>query len=230
LSYLLSLVGKTPIERIMVVVGQRYAILIVRSFRLRLACQIDFINLKGNPLGHFRHKRPFVIILTGSEQRRQEKDVYKQAKERKSGSYRCNTSTGKQVNPIGTTTLPFPFGSFTGQPLPEEQLDNVNLMAAIILLCLGLITIAVSIPLYLGKIKMNYFYGFRIPKAFESEENWYAINHYGAKALIRWSLVIMAIGIGCLYIEPQHVLAAAKIAFISLLVPIVQTCWYARSL
>jgi hypothetical protein len=88
----------------------------------------------------------------------------------------------------------------------------------------------VSIPLLLGKIKMNCFYGFRIRKAFESEENWYTISSYGAKALIRWALVIMAVGIACLYIEPQHVLTVAKIAFLSLLVPIVQTLWYARRL
>jgi hypothetical protein len=108
--------------------------------------------------------------------------------------------------------------------------ETVNAKTAITLVCLGFVLIGVSIPLLLGKIKMNYVYGFRIRKAFESEENWYEINSYGAKAMIRWSLVIMAIGIGCLYIEPQQVLTVAKIAFISLLVPIAQTVWYARGL
>jgi hypothetical protein len=88
----------------------------------------------------------------------------------------------------------------------------------------------VSIPLLLGKIKMNYFYGFRIRKAFESEENWYEINSYGAKAMIRWALVVMAAGIACLYIQPEHVLTVAKISFVSLLVPIVQTLLFARRL
>ncbi len=109
-------------------------------------------------------------------------------------------------------------------------MDTVNAKTAITLICLGFILIAVSIPLLLGKIKMNYVYGFRIRKAFESEENWYTINSYGAKALIRWSVVLMAIGIACLYIEPQHVLTVAKVGFISLLVPVVQTVWYARQL
>ena len=109
-------------------------------------------------------------------------------------------------------------------------METINAKTAVTLVCLGVILIGVSIPLLLGKIRMNHFYGFRIRKAFESEDNWYEINCYGAKALIRWSLVIMAVGIGCLYIEPQHVLTVAKIAFISLLFPVVQTLWYARNL
>jgi hypothetical protein len=110
------------------------------------------------------------------------------------------------------------------------HVETVNAKTAVTLVCLGFILIAVSIPLLLGKIKMNYFYGFRIRKAFESEENWYLINSYGAKALMRWSVVLMAIGIGCLYIEPQQVLTVAKVSFMSLLVPVFQTMWYARRL
>jgi len=77
---------------------------------------------------------------------------------------------------------------------------------------------------------MNCVYGFRIRKAFESEENWYILNRYGAKALMFWSVIIMAIGIACLYSEPQHVPTVAKISSISLLVPIAQTLYYARRL
>jgi hypothetical protein len=76
---------------------------------------------------------------------------------------------------------------------------------------LGALVIAGSIPLLLGKIKINRVYGFRIREAFESEENWYAINSYGARALICRSVVLMAIGIACLYIEPQHLLTVAQV-------------------
>jgi hypothetical protein len=109
-------------------------------------------------------------------------------------------------------------------------MEPVNLKTAVTLLCLGFILIAVSIPVYLGKIRMNCYYGFRIRKAFESEENWYTINRYGAKALMYWSVVIMAIGIVCLYIEPQSVLTVAKLTFLSVIVPIIQTFRYARRL
>jgi hypothetical protein len=109
-------------------------------------------------------------------------------------------------------------------------METVNAKTAVTLVCLGFILIGVSIPLLLGKIKMNYFYGFRIRKAFESEENWYEINSYGAKAMIRWALVIMAAGIACLYVEPQLALTVAKVSFVSVLVPIVQTLLFAKRL
>lgn len=109
-------------------------------------------------------------------------------------------------------------------------MEPVNLKTAVTLVCLGFILIAVSIPVYLGKIKMNCYYGYRIRKAFESEENWYTINRYGAKALMCWSVIIMAIGIVCLYIEPQPVPTVAKLTFLSVIVPIIQTFRYARRL
>ncbi len=109
-------------------------------------------------------------------------------------------------------------------------METVNVKIAITLFCLAIILIAVCIPLYLGKVKMNYVYGFRIRKAFESEENWYKINKYGAKALLCWSGVIIALGIISLFVEPSSVLTVSKIGFISLLVPIVQTLYYARRL
>jgi hypothetical protein len=109
-------------------------------------------------------------------------------------------------------------------------MPSANIKTAVTLVCLGFILIAASIPLYLGKIKMNAVYGFRIRKAFASEENWYLINRYGAKALMCLVMVLMAVGMLCLYIDPQFVLAAAKVSFMSLLVPIAQTVWYARRL
>lgn len=107
---------------------------------------------------------------------------------------------------------------------------SVNVKTAITLACLGIIVILVCIPLYLGKIKMNSAYGFRFGKAFESDENWYSINKYGAKLLMGWAVAIMIVGIVCLYIDPQSVLTVAKISFLSLIVPIAQTFRYAKRL
>lgn len=107
-------------------------------------------------------------------------------------------------------------------------MESVNEKTAITLVCLGIIVILVCVPLFRCKVKMNSFYGIRIRKAFESEENWYMINRYGAKVLMWWAVFIMIIGIVCLYIEPQSVLTTAKIAFISILVPIVQILYFAK--
>ena len=59
----------------------------------------------------------------------------------------------------------------------------------------GLLFIAVSVPLMLNRIPPNGLYGFRIPKAFRSEDNWYCINEYGGKALALWSLPLLLLGV-----------------------------------
>ena len=64
----------------------------------------------------------------------------------------------------------------------------------------ALLIIAVSIPLIMRKVKMNYFYGIRIKKSFESEENWYAINAYGGKQLVIWSIPMLLAGALCFFI------------------------------
>jgi hypothetical protein len=59
----------------------------------------------------------------------------------------------------------------------------------------GILFIVISLPLLRGSIPMNRFYGFRISKAFTSDANWYAINKYGAKVLILWSIVMITSGV-----------------------------------
>ena len=105
---------------------------------------------------------------------------------------------------------------------------TINEKTFITLIVLGIVTILISIPLYLGKVKMNGIYGFRIRKAFESEQNWYQINRYGAKALMLWAVVLMAVGIICLFAPPQYVLNTARISFISIIIPIILTIAFSR--
>ncbi|MCP4162672.1 MAG: SdpI family protein [Deltaproteobacteria bacterium] len=69
----------------------------------------------------------------------------------------------------------------------------IELILALSNISLFLIIIGISIPTLLNKIKMNNFYGVRIPKAFKSEENWFKINHYGSKVYIIWSIIIIII-------------------------------------
>jgi uncharacterized membrane protein len=105
---------------------------------------------------------------------------------------------------------------------------TINEKTFITLTVLGVVIILISIPLYLGKVKRNGIYGFRIRKAFESEQNWYKINRYGAKSLILWAMVLMAVGIICLFIHPQYVLNTAKVGFISIIIPIMLTIAFGR--
>lgn len=64
----------------------------------------------------------------------------------------------------------------------------------------GLLFIAISIPLVLRMIPMNGLYGFRIPKAFISAELWYDINAYGGKQMILWSFIMIAVSIAGIFL------------------------------
>ena len=98
--------------------------------------------------------------------------------------------------------------------------------------------IAISIPLIQRRVKMNNFYGVRIPKAFESEENWYKINEYGGRQLVLWSCVLALFGVVTFFLplgaaeKPNDtmVLIAATMPLIVLLPAIVQILRYARKI
>jgi hypothetical protein len=99
----------------------------------------------------------------------------------------------------------------------------------------GILMILISIPHVLRKIPMNRWMGFRIAKAFESDENWYDINAYGGKALIFWSVVLMLLGVAKIFapIEDIDNPVAANIILIRPIIAssgiaIIQTLLYAR--
>lgn len=58
----------------------------------------------------------------------------------------------------------------------------------------GVLFMLLCIPLMRRTIPMNRFYGFRIPKAFRSDEDWYAINEFGGRAMFWWSFGLIASG------------------------------------
>ncbi len=48
---------------------------------------------------------------------------------------------------------------------------------------LGILLVALSIPLILNKIKPNLWYGFRVPKTINNPDIWYKTNHYAGVRL-----------------------------------------------
>lgn len=56
--------------------------------------------------------------------------------------------------------------------------------ASLLFFGLGVLLAAVALPLILGKVPMNRWYGVRVPRAFESPEKWYAINRVGGLWLL----------------------------------------------
>ncbi len=113
---------------------------------------------------------------------------------------------------------------------------NDHILLGLINIGVAVVMIIVSIPLIRGKVKMNKFYGMRIPKAFESEDNWYKINAYGGRCFLKWGIVLAAVG-GAIFFLPLntaeppnglliHVLALAPV--LVLLPCIIQILVYAR--
>lgn len=97
----------------------------------------------------------------------------------------------------------------------------------------GVLFIEISIPLFMGKIKMNRLYGIRFHKSFESQECWYKINRYGAKRIVIWSIPIMIIGIIALFVPLQgrglkEILFALAPCLI--LIAVIESYLYARRL
>lgn len=93
----------------------------------------------------------------------------------------------------------------------------------------GILFVIISIPLLLGKIPMNNWYGFRIEKAFVSNENWYAINKYGAKQMILWSALLIMVGIVLLFVPLTPLLGVVPLIAV-VLVTIGRTLSYASTL
>jgi len=94
--------------------------------------------------------------------------------------------------------------------------------------------IVVCIPLLKGKIGMNYWYGIRIRKAFQSEENWYTINRYGAQRMILWSTVPIVIGIVTLFFPVGDLVSFLLVIFVPVIficiMPLIEILRFAKKL
>jgi uncharacterized membrane protein len=62
----------------------------------------------------------------------------------------------------------------------------------ILFLCIGLLMIALAIPLILGRVPPNTWYGFRIRLTLSDPEIWYPANRHGGWLLLIVGLVTIA--------------------------------------
>jgi len=96
----------------------------------------------------------------------------------------------------------------------------------------GLLLIAICVPLLRGSIRRNRFYGFRLRRSFESEEDWQRINRYGARWMIIWSIILIGIGIATFFLPLRDsitvlVWTAGPVTIVPLIVTL-QTYIYAN--
>ena len=109
-----------------------------------------------------------------------------------------------------------------------------NIIIGAAFLFIGITTTAACVPLLQGKIRRNGVYGIRIPKSFESDEVWFKINRYGAEQMIIWAAIMMAFGIGAMFLPFQGSQALGVwfgiTVVLSLLVPVFQIFRYSKQL
>lgn len=93
----------------------------------------------------------------------------------------------------------------------------------------ALLCILLARPLIRGKVAMNYLYGVRFRRSFESDEIWYEINRYGGRRMIVWSYALLGLGLVALFTPPAWtvLLAFAPVLY---LIPCVESYRYLRSL
>lgn len=58
----------------------------------------------------------------------------------------------------------------------------------------GLLLIVLAVPLIRRQVKMNRWYGVRLPKAYVSDANWYTINEVGGRWLAAAGTVLALVG------------------------------------
>jgi hypothetical protein len=112
-------------------------------------------------------------------------------------------------------------------------MTNVNIIIGLSNILVGVLIIAVCIPLLKDKIEMNRWYGIRFKKSYESKENWYKINRYGAQRMILWSVLIVVIGIMAFFVpigSKVIFLLIISSAPIILIIPAIESWLFAKKL
>jgi len=112
-------------------------------------------------------------------------------------------------------------------------MTNINMIIGLSNIIVGVVTIALCIPLLKDKIAMNRWYGIRFKKSFASTENWYKINRYGAQRMLLWSVIIVNIGILSFFvpINSKGILRLLiSSAPVILLIPVIESWLFARKL
>ncbi len=61
----------------------------------------------------------------------------------------------------------------------------------ILFILIGIMFIIIGLPLFLEKVKPNWFYGFRLPKTLSNKETWYKSNKYVGRDFIAAGFIIV---------------------------------------
>ena len=104
----------------------------------------------------------------------------------------------------------------------------------ILFVCSGLVLVGLSIPLILGMIGPNPWYGFRVRRTLSDPAVWYAVNAYSAKRLLAIGMVNIVSAV-VLYFAPEidvavYASSCGVIAVAGIIVGLIQSFWFLRAL
>jgi len=111
-------------------------------------------------------------------------------------------------------------------------MDAVAITVGISWTVVGLVCIGLAVPLVRGQVGRNALYGVRFPQSFQSDDAWFAINRFGGRRLIVWSIPLIVMGIVSFFLPLQSrtgltlVLGFGPLIFI--LIPVVEAWRFAR--
>jgi hypothetical protein len=104
---------------------------------------------------------------------------------------------------------------------------------ALALLGIGALIWCVCLPLISRKVPMNRWYGIRVRQAFFSDQHWYDINEYGGRAMSRWSMPIVFVGVLGLLVPLRFFVAycclAGAIVLVSMVAPLIQIVHFSKT-
>jgi uncharacterized membrane protein len=114
-------------------------------------------------------------------------------------------------------------------------LTQTNLMVIVVGFGLPTILAILALPLRLGKVRPNSFYGFRTPKTMSSPEIWYQANRFAGQWMLAASSLTLLINFSLLYTRPdlppeKLTLWMACVGAISALLASVRSLLYLRKL
>src|SRR5205809_7529 len=97
----------------------------------------------------------------------------------------------------------------------------------VLFVCSGLLLAGLSIPLILGKIGPNPWYGFRVKRTLSDPVVWYTVNAYSAKWLLAVGIVNVVSAVA-LYFVPDidvavYALSCGAIAVGGMIVSLIQS-------
>ena len=95
---------------------------------------------------------------------------------------------------------------------------EINILLGFSNIFIGLIMIILAIPLKKGKIKMNWWYGFRFSESFTSDEKWFKINEYGANRFMIWAIPLILFGIIAFSIPFNNIVLILFFSFLPMIV------------